>query len=126
MVATFGSSWTLSALTPLAIAGLLGILASQITGILALLPPSVKQREKIAVMSGVHDEADIDKIQAATAPGIVPTPAMVAAVLDKEVQADGITLRPKAVPVTAKVDADVTVRPALAETKSPEPQKEIA
>lgn len=101
MVATFGTTWTLSALTPLAIAGLVGILASQITGILALVPPSVKQREDIALLSGVHTTQQVDVLQKLTPPGATPTPEVI-----KAVQA--IAPDPGPTPeVMARVDADI-------------------
>lgn len=43
--------------------------------------PFPTQREAIALLAGVHTAAQVDKIVAGTAPGVVPTPEVAAAIL---------------------------------------------
>ena len=44
--------------------------------------PFPTQREGIALLAGVHTAAQVDKIVAATSPGVVPSPEVAAAILN--------------------------------------------
>lgn len=45
--------------------------------------PLPARRESVALLSGVHTSADVDKIMKATEPGTVPSKEVAAAILDK-------------------------------------------
>lgn len=70
-----------AALTPIAFGGLLMILASVFGGVFGVTSPAASQAVGIALLSGVHTQEDVKKIQTVTASGTVPTPEVAAAIL---------------------------------------------
>lgn len=77
--ATLGT-WA-AGLTPLAMGGLLGILGSQIVGILGIVPPSAVRAVDIALLPGVHTQEEVAIVSKATAGGAIPTPMEAAAII---------------------------------------------
>lgn len=88
---TLNGVWR-AGLTPGAVSGLLVILAGQVGSILAIVPPKAQQAIDLALLSGMHTRDDVAKLQSVIVPGVIPPPQVVAAVLDKKVLADGISV----------------------------------
>lgn len=83
LASTFGNSWSMAALTPIAVAGLLAIVASVLGSVFGIVTPAVSQAVDVALVSGVHTRDEVKQIQRVTEPGTVPTPNEAAAILGK-------------------------------------------
>lgn len=74
------TSWS-AALTPIAMGGLLMIIGSVLGGVFGITTPSDAHRVDLALLAGVHTIPQVDALQKATAPGVIPTPDVIKAVL---------------------------------------------
>lgn len=94
---TLGASFS-AGLTPLALGGLLLLLATNVGAILGVTSPSNTRAVDIALTTGVHTRDDVKKIQNATDAGTVVTPEVVAAILAKPEPAPAVPAEPKEKP----------------------------